>query len=181
MNLRQEKKITFSQKYSSHYVNSTGWTQVQHGVYIDADLENSPLEIKTDSSLGSDERVYLDLRTSEQSDAGDVILYFTSTPQYQLRYCTTSRTDFPTKLPTDTNKVWKVSLTRTSDIRLVIHCNEVEVLNILMSDSTCSSSSWNKYWSRDVKEIFFSSSDTASDYYTEVISRRHVPRPCNIM
>ena len=165
MNLRQEKKITFSQKYSSHYVNSTGWMEVRHGVFIDADLENSPLEIKTDSSLGSDERVYLDLRTSEGDSAGDVILYFTSTPQYQLRYCTTSRTNFTTGLPTGTNKVWKISLTRTSDIRLVIHCNEVEVLNVLMSDSTCSSSYWSKYWSRDVGKIYFDDSDTASDYY----------------
>ena len=135
-------------------------------MYIDADLENSPLEIKTDSSLGSDEKVSVWFRTSEGSYAGAVILYFTSTIQYKLWVCTYPSTNFPTALPTDTNKVWRITLTKTSGIRLVIHCNEVEVLDFLMSDSTCSSSSlWNSIWSRDVKEIYFSSSDTASDYY----------------
>ena len=133
--------------------------------YIDADLENSPLEIKTDSSLGSDETVLVYFFNSEGDDAGTIIFHFTSTLQYQLWYCTNSRTNFPTELPTETDKVWRISLTRTSGIRLVIHCNEVEVLSILLSDSTCTSSSWNSVWSRDVEEIKFSISDSASDYY----------------
>ena len=131
---------------------------------IDADLENSPLEIKTDSSLGSDETVHVLFYNSEGYDAGTIIFHFTSTPQYQLWYCK-SWTDFPTQLPADTNKVWRISLTRTSGIRLVIDCNEVEVLNILLSESTCTSSSWNIVWSRDVEEIKFSIWDSASDYY----------------
>ena len=131
---------------------------------IDADLENSPLEIKTDSSLGSDEKVDVNFITSERFLAGRIILHFSSTPQYELRYCT-SRTNFPTKLPTDTNKVWRITLTRTSGIRLVINCNEVEVLNFLLSDKTCKDSSWNYYWSKDVEKIFFDSEDTASDYH----------------
>ena len=131
---------------------------------IDADLETSPLEIKTDSSVGSNEEVIVWFSTSEGDRAGDVILYFTSTPQYELWACT-SRTNFPTELPTDTNKVWRITLTKTSGIRLVIHCNDVEVLNVLMSDSTCDNNRWNKYWSRDVKKARFASSDTASDYH----------------
>ena len=134
-------------------------------MYIDADLENSPLEIKTDSSLGSDETVEVEFYNSEGDYAGAVILHFTSPSQYQLRWCTTSKTGFPTKLPTDTNKVWKISLTRTSGIRLVIHCNEVEVLDLLMSDSTCGYGSWNFHWSKDVEKIRFKSIDTASDFY----------------
>ena len=132
---------------------------------IDADLENSPLEIKTHNSLGSDEAVDVELLTSEGDKAGGVILHFSSIPQYELWYCTSSKTNFPTALPTDTNKVWRITLTRTSGIRLVIHCNEVEVLNVLMSDSTCNEERWSEYWSRDVEKIYFSSSDTASYFY----------------
>ena len=133
-------------------------------MYIDADVENSTLEIKTDSSLGSDEIVYVYFFNSERYRAGIIKLHFTSTPQYELRYCT-SWTNFPAELPTDTNKVWRITLTKTSGIRLVIHCNEVEVLNVLMSYSTCSSSLWNYFWSRDVKKIVFDIGDTASDYH----------------
>ena len=99
--------------------------------------------------------------------AGGVILYFTSPPLYELLQCTTSRTDFFAALPTGTDdKVWRISLIRTSGIRLVIHCNDVEVLNILVSDSTCNteSSGWNDAWNRDMKQIRFDD-DTASDYY----------------
>ena len=134
-------------------------------MYIDADLENSPLEIKTDRLVGSGEEVSVWFFTTKGSFAGAVHLYFSSTPQYKLKDCT-SWTKFPTALPTDTYKVWKISLTRTSGIRLVINCNEVEVLNVLLSESTCSVSWWNTGWSRDVEKISFSSySDTASDYY----------------
>ena len=97
--------------------------------------------------------------------AGGVTLHFTSPPQYELKYCIYSRSNFPTDLPTEVEKVWRISLTKTSGIRLVIHCNEVEVLNILMSYSTCSDSSWNNYWDRDVEKIRFDSLDSASDYY----------------
>ena len=97
--------------------------------------------------------------------AGGVTLHFTSTPQYELKYCTYSRTDFPADLPTGEEKVWTISLTKTSGIRLVIHCNEVEVLNILLSYPTCRNSYWNYYWKRDVQKIRFDSLDTASEYY----------------
>ena len=137
---------------------------------IDADLENSPLEIKTDSSLGSGEEVYFWFLTSEISIAGEVSLHFTSPPKYVLWYCTNLRTNFPTALPTDTNKVWRITLTKTSGIRLVIHCNEVEVLNFVLSDSTCKDSSWNSVWSKDVEKIFFDREDTASDYHRGNIS-----------
>ena len=133
-------------------------------MYIEADLENSPLEIKTDSSLGSNEKVYVIVQTSEGNWVGRITLHFTSTPKYELLYCTTSKTNFPTDLPTDTIKVWKITLTRTSGTSLVIHCNNKKVLNILMSDTTCTSSSWKNTWGKDVGMIKFYL-DTASDYY----------------
>ena len=162
--------------YSYHYANSTGWTQVRRGVDIDADLENSPLQIKTDSSLGSDETVHVWFYSSDDYNyryaAGGVILHFTSTPKYQLGWCTYNTTNFSTALPNETDKVWRISLTRTSGIRLVIHCNEVEVLNILMSDSTCNEEGWSEYWSRDVETIRFKNIDTASDYYRGIIMEK---------
>ena len=136
-------------------------------MYINHDLENSPLQIRTDSTEGSDERVQVWFYTAHGGDdAGAVYLFFSSPPHYYLRYCSTSRTNFPTALPTETDKILTVTLTRTSGtVRVTIHCNNKEVLNVVLSDTTCSYSLWSHYWSRDVWKIEFYSSDTASDYY----------------
>ena len=50
-------------------------------------------------------------------------------------------------------------------MRLQINCNEVDVLNIVLSDMVCSKSDWSTYWNRDIKKMRFLTSDTASDYY----------------
>ena len=134
-------------------------------VYPEIDLETTPLEIKTDSTIGSEDEVYVNFYNSGGETVGDVQLRFSSTPQYYIWPCTPSWTNFPVSLPTEVEKVWRITLNRNSGIRLLIHCNNVEVLNILMSD-TCSDSSWSTYWSRTVGKVsFYPSSDTASDYY----------------
>ena len=57
-------------------------------------------------------------------------------------------------------------LTKKSGVRgLVVHCNNVEVLNVKMTAATCDRSEWNAYWNKNVKKIKFTIGDTASDYY----------------
>ena len=130
------------------------------------DLENSPLQIKTDSEVGSKEEVNLRFY-SGLSLTGGVFLFFSSPPRYWLNYCSSTWTDFPTDLPSETDKVWTITKSKVSDeIRVVIHCNDKEVLNVVLSDTTCSDSSWSERWSKDVDKIYFNPSyDTASDYY----------------
>ncbi|KAL5251349.1 hypothetical protein ACHWQZ_G016894 [Mnemiopsis leidyi] len=144
----------------------SGWLAVQRDVYIDHDLENSPLQIKTNSEVGSNEKVWLRFYTAQQDYAGGITLYFSSSPQYHLNYCSTSYTNFPTELPSETDKVWTITLTRSSGKKgVVIHCNDKEVLNVVLSNTTCSDSRWSTYWSRDVEKIQFYIFDTASDFY----------------
>ena len=61
-------------------------------------------------------------------------------------------------------------LTKKSGIRgLVLHCNNVEVLNVLMSDTICDGSAqWSDYWNKNVGKIEFHKIDTASDYFREL-------------
>ena len=150
--------------FNIHVVTTSGWIAVQRDVYIDFNLEEYSLNITTDSTLGSDDKVLVWFYSSQGDWVGALSLYFTSTPQYYIGFCSTARTNFPTNLPSDNDKVWRVTLTRTSGIRLVVHCNEEEVLNTLISDSTCGDSRWSTRWSREVAKIEFSG-DTASDYY----------------
>ena len=110
-------------------------------------------------------RVYF--YTSGREAVGYVQIRFYSTPQYYISNCMSSSANFPVSLPTEVEKVWRITLNRNSGIRLLIHCNNVEVVNFLMSYSTCSHSSWSYYWSRTVGKIWFDSPywDTAPDYY----------------
>jgi hypothetical protein len=138
---------------------------VQDDEKIDYDLETTPLEIKTDSMIGSEDKMRIGLHNSHGNNPVGFYFKFTSPPQYLVWLCNSSYTNFPTNMPAAIDKIWRLTLTRTSGNRLVIHCNEKEVLNILMSDSTCSERNWSAYWTRKVTKIEFDSKDTASDFY----------------
>jgi hypothetical protein len=131
---------------------------------IDHDLETTPLEIKTDSILGSEDTMRVDFYDSNKTQAGGFVLLLTSPPQYYVWLCSGSYKTLQTHLPAATDKIWRLTLTRTSGIRLIIHCNEEEVLNFLISDSTCIEKNWSAYWNRKVTKIWFDL-DTASDFY----------------
>ena len=137
------------------------WTAVNH---ITLDLENTPLEIRTNSTLGSGDKVSVWFSTTQRESAGGVHIYFSSTPQYYINYCSSSRTNFPSNLSSEVDKIWRITLDKTAGIRLQINCNGVEVVNVLMSDNTCMNSRWRNFWSGDVY-IYFAPLDTASDYY----------------
>ena len=145
---------------------NTDWRAVQRGVFISYDMEHSPLQIKTDSIVGSNEQVKVYFHTAGRGGAGKVSLLLTSPPQYRLSPCNTSLTNFSTVLPLETDKLWTISLKRTSGKKRVsITCNSKEVLDLVLSNTTCIESTWSYYWSRDVSKIYFSLTDTASDFY----------------
>ena len=144
----------------------TGWIAVPRGeMIVNFNLEKNYLELKTNSTIGSNDEVYLMFCNSEEETVGALHIYFHSTPQYRIGFCNLGKSNFLTVLPSATDKVWRVTLTRTSGIRLALRCNEVEVLNNLISGSTCGRSVWSTYWSRKVAKILFPNKDSATDFY----------------
>ena len=146
----------------------TGWLPlpVQRDVYLEINLESVPLEIRTNSLAGSNDKVVLFFYSARREYAGEIVIYFTTPPSYHFGWCSKKPSvNFSPYLPSAKDKIWRISLTRTAALRIVIHCNNVEVVNILMSDSTCVQSQWSNKWNKDVTKIKFKSSDTASDYY----------------
>ena len=130
-----------------------------------------PLEIKTDSTLQSYKLMRVRFYASQDHEAGGVEILLKPSPGYYLHNCHkigSSWTPFPTDLrPTDNDKVWRITLTKTSGIRLVIHCNDKEVVNVLMSDTECSVSQWNNYWSKERKKIkFFNTLSAFGQYFS---------------
>ena len=131
--------------------------------------------IKTDSADGSDEAVNVAFFGAKNEQAGGLYFYLRSPPDYWLTFCSKPFKEFPVPLPSALEKVWKMTVIRTStENRIVLHCNDVEVLNVLIDATTCSheeglSKRWRTYYSRDVKKIQFVSTDTASDSYSTYI------------
>ena len=136
---------------------------MSRSVKLDWDLENVPVEIKTESE---DKELILVLY-SHGTWAGAIHIYSWSTPQYWFENCMTGKTNFPTSFPSAAEKIWRITLDKSAGIRVKIHCNGEQVLNVLMSDQFCvaAASYWKTLWGKDVDQIEFYSSDTASDYY----------------
>jgi len=144
------------------------WHHEVKDTYIPTDLNTTPLYLKTSSVLGSGEGVrvvFYDEHNQNQA-AGGIYLYFDTTIEYFLRYCT-SWTPLPVTPSTSQDKIWKISV--TAGPRVIVECNRVEVLNIVLDSSVCDNSYyrsiWNYYWGRGVSSIRFSSSDDATDKY----------------
>ena len=147
-------------------ITYTGWKSVINGEKVDLNLETAPLYLKTDSAMGSSEEGKVGFYTAEEDKVGGFLIKFSSSPLFALWHCTDWKS-LPTGLPTDDDKVWKITLTRTTGIRIVVQCNNVEVLNMLIFGSTCASSSnWNTYWSNYIKKIEFTVENRAFDLYS---------------
>ena len=144
-----------------------GWTAVQRGVKINFDLENYPLQIRTDSVAGSNEKVRVWFYTAQESRVGGVRIFFSDPPKYKLVHCT-SPINFPTSLPSETDKVWTITLIMSSGPRVTIHCNDKEVLDVVLTDTVCSDSEsdWSAKWSKKAEMIYFHPvHNTAADFY----------------
>ena len=128
------------------------------------DLENTPLEIRSNVTTEG-YKVVANFYTSQRKQAGGITIFLTSPPIYKIGSCTLYE-DFPTDLPTAREKIWRITKTNGTDIRLQIHCNGLEMISVILSDSTCTESAgWSEVWERDVEKFRFSFKDTASDFY----------------
>ena len=148
----------------------TGWTGVQRDENIDFESENTELEIKTNIQPESVEEANLKVQFLGDQGHHDVAAGFTlhllKPPHtYKLWKCHLSRKCFPVDLPRAAEKVWRIKRVST-ERRLVIHCNDVEVLNIVVSNTTCDDTGMSvARWGKKVTKISFPDTDTASDFY----------------
>ena len=133
-----------------------------------------PLQIKTDSADGSMHQMDMTLYDGSEYDAGGIFITFSYPPSYRLKSCMESSAEFSSTLPADANKVWTITLDETEEDerRVVINCNNKEVLNVILSDTTCSSSKWKTEWTKSVMYILFEPGGdidppTAADFYRQ--------------
>ena len=125
------------------------------------DLEATPLQIKTNSALGSGDNVDLNIYDKNSTSyISYMYVIFDSKMQYMITDCI-FYTDLPVQPSIEAENIWTITKTETA---LIIKCNDVEVLNYLFADS--SNSECVPIWAGDVVEyIGFDNLDTASDFY----------------
>ena len=119
-------------------------------MYIDYDIETYPLQIRTDSVVGSEDLIRVVFHTADGSNAGGIRVKFTDPPQYDIGYCTEWVTF---TAPEEQVRTWTITKTDASPILV---CNGVEIV----AYGSCVSQ-----WSKDAAKIYFTSSDTASEEY----------------
>ena len=122
------------------------------------------ITVTTDSTVGSGERVGVWFYDNAGNYAGRVGISFSTPIQYALGYCTYYYNNFPVSLPVATQKNWTITY-NTAEQSVAIHCNGVQALTVLLSDSECANSAWRTYWERKPTQIQFPSYDTASKSY----------------
>ena len=145
------------------------WTDVVRHQFIAYDLEANPIQIKTDSVIGSGDYLTVVAYTADNNDIDDYIdlgflnIIFSNPISYIVRYCSYSKQSLTTP-PVGQDKVWTIAKTSTN---LIIICNEVKVLDIEFESS---SPECAQKWSKYAAKIAFwdgghSDDDTASDGY----------------
>ena len=138
----------------------SGWTAVKREVNLPWDLETTPLQIKTDSTAGSGERIIVAVFNKDNNWLSNVGVTFSSSMQYWINVCGAVK-HLPVKPPVEVDKIWTVIKTDTA---IIITCNGVEVLNYLFADSS-NSDCITKLGNDVVEKIAFHSDDTASEFY----------------
>ena len=160
--------------HSVHFKNNislyySDWTATgTRNQLIDFDLESSPLQIQTDSVVGSRDLIWV--RFLQQQNGGGLSVWFEDPPRYNLGYCTdmisSERKSF--SMPgVEKHRVWTV---RKRNNQLQLLCNGVEIFNFNFAES--SSSVCRSKWSLDFTHIQFARGetqvDTASDYFRQL-------------
>ncbi|KAL5266462.1 hypothetical protein ACHWQZ_G003752 [Mnemiopsis leidyi] len=140
------------------------WLAVEIEKEIDFDIEITPLEIRTDSPLGSGEKLAVIYINQQGDQAGGLNLTFNSKLEVSVSKCNQNVTlqDEPlTDMPGTLEKWWRLTVSSegATETRLQLHCNEMEVMRVVLSDVKCTG------YEGEAGKIVFLGSDTASDFY----------------
>ena len=115
------------------------------------------LKIRTDAaSENANDEILVGHRTADGKTSGAVEIRLNDNGAYFLiSFCQTDYEKLPDHLPVETDKVWNIL--RTTEPRIMVYVNGVEVVNFLLSDETCPydqrERTWRYYWKGDVEAV----------------------------
>ena len=138
-------------------------------INIPFDLETTPLEIKT-GIVKTGTQIAIDFNKDSGYSTGAILIEFGVSPaKFRIIRCSAkgSWTPFNQLILFSAKKVWRFTKTRTAlGIGFMIHCNDLELLDIVISGLTCTDGDWRRWTGEVTRKIFFHGTyDRASDYY----------------
>ena len=127
---------------------------------VNYDLENSPLELKTYNTLGSNMTIEIIFLSSDNKRSGGLKIHLTSTPYYIITRCVTKYTVLSeTCLTANDGDVWRVTVERftftETRLTLTVHCNDEKMMESEISSEKCDMETWAEHWSMETKMIKF--------------------------
>ena len=137
--------------------------------FIDFDLENQELQIKTDSTE-ENRAIHVNLYDSSNDAViqGEITIVFGGTVKLRIRYCVedTEWVYFGKSPTTDADRTWRIT-EKSDHSELLIYCNDELVLSYVYasrnSDSVCSA-----FAVADISRFQFNAGDSASVSYRVV-------------
>ena len=116
------------------------------------------IKIKTDATSENGKDIIVGHTTAGGNNniIGGIVITFGESGVYVLiDYCQIQREELPDHLPVESEKVWNI--VRTTEPRIMVYVNGVEVVNFLLSDETCpyddDGETWRDYWKGDVEAV----------------------------
>ena len=99
---------------------------------IDIIFESQELQIKTNSTLGSNDLIYVTLY-EDTLVKGTTVIQFADTMMFHVRPCSYNPVSFDTEPPTEVEKTWRI-WEKSDHSTLFIACNDVLVLTFVYHD-----------------------------------------------
>ena len=123
-------------------------------------MESTPIQIYTDSEIGSGEKLWVQFSDSTGDVFGGISVDFTFQPTYGLGYCDSQVQISPTKLGPNINRVWTIVKWGTN---VKLYCGGVQIFDIKthLSEKTSCRTRWALHSSK------FQCAGTAADFYRE--------------
>ena len=149
-------------------LHPSGWiaVQLQNNISIPHSLDTTPFQIKTERETESKDPIFLKFLDQNDAQHGGITIRFNPTPRYRLRNCHPyEQTEFDPAPPRNPVKVWTIIKLPGPPIKVIVRCNDVEVLNTEINNNTCPSSIWMSRWHVPVAAVQIGHSSKGADFY----------------
>ena len=150
-------------------MSPTDWTASgERNQDINFNIRSTPLQIHTDSDIGSGDRMWTRFFDPDGGGRG-IFLPLYSSPYYDIGFCQDDIEIPLDKLGTNKNRIWTIELDSS---RVKLSCNGIQIFDYdpQLSDSQ----ECREKWSLGASILKFGKNtweeDTASDFYREYIT-----------
>ena len=142
-------------------------------------FERTAVQFKTDKVVHKTEELELTFFSGEKMDSklGGISVLFNkdNTLTYKIADCQTAYNKFPENMPTELEKLWSIIVTIGAQPSFKVEVNGVEVINLLLTDDTCTYNNWGDSWTvGEITHLGFNS-------WASMFAGYHLGRYCKLL